>query len=70
LAELFEKHDKLDNLEKFVSLNAQEVYNFKPVEKTITLVKKPYVVPESYDGFDETVVPMHAGQTLAWSLEA
>lgn len=70
LAELFEKHGKLDNLEKFVSLNAQEIYQFKPVEKTITLIKESYAVSQSYDGFDETVVPMYAGQTLAWSVQA
>ncbi len=68
LAELFEEHGKLDNLEKFVSLNAQSVYEFTPVEKTITLIKQDCIVPEIYEGFGENVVPMYAGETLKWSL--
>lgn len=69
LAELFEEHGKLDNLEKFVTLNAQKVYDFKPVEKTITLIKKDAMVPAVYEGFGETVVPMYAGETLKWSIQ-
>jgi len=69
LAQLFEEHGKLDNLEKFVSLNAQKVYEFTPVEKTITLVKEPTKVPAIYEGFGENVVPMYAGETLEWSIK-
>ena len=69
LAELFEKNDSLDNLEKFLSTNAQEVYKFKPVEKTITLVKEDFTVPAVYEAHGETVVPMYAGEKLAWSIK-
>jgi len=69
LAELFENNGKLDNLEKFVSSNAQKVYNFKPLDKTITLVKEEFTVPKIYEGFGENVVPMYAGEKLSWSIE-
>lgn len=69
LTELFEKHDALDNLNAFVSLNAQKIYDFKPVNKTIKLVKKDFVVPCIYEYKNENVVPMYAGETLTWSIE-
>lgn len=69
LTDLFEKHDALDNLNAFVSLNAQRIYNFKPLTKTIKLVKKDFVVPEIYEYKNENVVPMYAGETLAWSIK-
>jgi len=70
LTELFEKYQALDNLNAFVSLNAQKIYNFKPVSKTIKLVKKDFTVPAVYEYENENVVPMYAGETLAWSIEA
>lgn len=64
LAELFDKHDKLDNLQAFVNSNACQIYDIKAPDKTITLEKIPFIVPDSYG----TVVPMFAGQTLEWSI--
>jgi len=69
LAELFEKNDALENLEKFVTLNAQDVYKFKPLAKTITLVKSEYEVPSVYELNDENVVPMYAGEKISWSIK-
>ena len=69
LTELFEENKALDNLNAFVSLNAQRIYNKKPVKKTIKLVKKDFVVPSIYERNGENVVPMYAGETLAWSIE-
>ncbi len=66
LTELFNKHDKLDNLQTFVNGNACRIYGIKPPEKTITLEKKPFTVPEKYG----EVVPMFSGQELAWSIKA
>jgi len=69
LAQIFEDNDALDNLDKFISLNAREIYKFTPIEKTITLIKKDFNVPSSYDGFNQTVVPMFANETIPWSLK-
>jgi len=69
LVELFEEHDKLDNLNAFLSLNAQKIYNFKPLSKDITLVKEEFTVPNIYEGFGENVVPMYNNQKLKWSIK-
>ena len=69
LTELFHKYGKLENLNTFVSLNAQKIYNLNPIEKTIKLIRKDFKVPEVYTYEDEKVVPLFAGQTLLWSIE-
>ena len=63
LAQLFEKHGALENLQAFVSDNARRIYGVEPLEKEVVLEKTPYLVPEIYEG---TVVPMFAGQSLEW----
>lgn len=65
LCEIFEQYDKLDNLQDFVSDNAQRIYGICPEFKEVTLEKRPFVVPESYSG----VVPMYAGNAINWAIE-
>tara|TARA_R110002050_G_scaffold164074_2_gene294047 strand:+ start:309 stop:1322 length:1014 start_codon:yes stop_codon:yes gene_type:complete len=69
LVELFEKHDSLDNLNAFLSLNAQKIYDFKALKKDITLVKEEFTVPNIYEDFGENVVPMYNNQKIAWNLK-
>ncbi|MGB5918085.1 dihydroorotase [Arcobacter sp.] len=69
LTEFFERNGKLDKLNVFVSLNAQRIYNLKPISKPITLIKKDFIVPDVYSYKNEQVVPMFAGKTLLWSIE-
>jgi len=66
LCEIFEQFDKLDNLQSFVSDNAQNIYGICPEFKEVTLEKRPFVVPETYSN----VVPMYAGQTISWAIES
>lgn len=68
LTELFNKYQSLDKLNAFVSLNAQKFYGVKPVKKTIKLVKQDFEVPAIYEYKNENVVPMYAGETIAWSI--
>lgn len=70
LTQLFEKHGKLDNLNKFVSLNAQKIYNLNPVKKTVKLIKKDFIVPSAYEYKEESVVPMFWGEKLSWSIKS
>ena len=66
LAELFETHGaSWEKLQDFVSNNAQKIYGLKPLEKSITLEKKPFLVPNDYNG----VVPMYSGETIAYSIK-
>jgi len=65
LTELFMEHSNVENLQAFISGNAQKIYtNITVPEKSITLEKKPFVVPAIYG----TVVPMYAGETIAYSI--
>ncbi len=65
LARLFETNgSSFDNLQKFVSDNAKNIYGVNPKEQTITLSKTPFTVPQNYG----KVVPMYAGETISWSL--
>ncbi|NNJ09184.1 dihydroorotase [Chloroflexales bacterium ZM16-3] len=64
LAELFERHDALPQLQAFVSDNARAIYGVRPPAKTITLARTPWAVPASYGD----VVPFFAGQTLPWQV--
>ncbi len=66
LTELFEKHNApIENLQAFVSTNAQKIYGITPLQKSVTLIKEPFVVPAEYNG----VVPMFAGEEIAYSIE-
>ncbi len=65
LAKLFESHNKLENLQKFVSDNAENIYNLNfNNKKSITLEKKDFVIPNSYNN----IVPFMGGQKIEWSL--
>jgi dihydroorotase len=66
LVELFEQHHALDKLQAFVSDNAQRIYDIQPPARMVELAQTPWVVPERYG----TVIPMHAGETLAWQMVA
>lgn len=65
LTELFVENSTIEKLQAFVSDNAQNIYkNINVPKKIVTLEKKPFTVPLKYD----TVVPMYAGETLAYSI--
>ena len=64
LAQLFEKHDALNNLQPFVSDNARRIYNITPPQKRVVLHKRPFTVPQKYGN----VIPFMAGAILAWQV--
>lgn len=66
LCDIFDQHDKLDNLQAFVSDNAQAIYQICPTFKEVTLVRKDFTVPAKY----AEVVPMYAGETIPWTVES
>ena len=68
LAQFFDNNNKLENLQKFVSDNACDIYNIKPSSKTINLVKKDFEVPAIYTHKEQKVVPMYANETISWSI--
>jgi len=66
LCEIFDQYDKLDNLQAFVSDNAQSIYGICPEFKEVTLENRPFKVPAKYG----QVVPMYAGETISWAIES
>ena len=66
LCEIFEQYDKLDNLQAFVSDNAQSIYKLCPEFKEVILEKRPFVVPATYGN----VVPMYANQVINWAIQS
>jgi dihydroorotase len=66
LTELFETHNApLENLQAFISGNAQRIYGVTPISKKVILEKKNFKVPAEYNG----VVPMYADEELAYSIK-
>jgi dihydroorotase len=66
LCELFDKHGKLDNLQAFISDNAQNIYGICPEFKEVGLIEEDFIVPDKYG----SVVPIYAGKTIRWSIES
>lgn len=66
LCEIFDQYGKLDNLQDFVSDNAQRIYGICPEFKEVVLENRPFKVPQNYAG----VVPMYAGETINWAIES
>ncbi|ADE56050.1 dihydroorotase [Coraliomargarita akajimensis] len=64
LVELFENHGALDNLQNFISDNAQRIHGFTPPKKTVRLAKTGMEVPASYGD----VVPYRAGEAIPWTV--
>lgn len=65
LCELFDKFDMLNNLQDFISDNAQRIYGICPEFKEVTLSNTPFKIPDIYNG----VVAMYAGETIGWSID-
>lgn len=69
-AEVFDAADSLHRLEGFASLHGPAFYGLSPHEDTVTLVREPEDVPESYTFGPEEVIPLRAGGRTAWRVVA
>ncbi|MGE5624142.1 MAG: dihydroorotase [Bacillota bacterium] len=67
-AEVFEQQKALDKLEAFAGFHGADFYGLPRNADKITLVKKSWTPPESYDFGDGQLVPFRAGEEIAWSL--
>jgi dihydroorotase len=68
-AEAFESEGKLDLLEGFLSEHGAAHYGLEKNQKQITLVKKSWDVPATYEFGGEDVTPLRAGLSVAWSIQ-
>jgi dihydroorotase len=69
-AQAFEAIDALDNLEAFASFNGADFYGLARNTDTITLLRQSWQVPESLTYGTDVIIPLGAGQTLNWQLQA
>ena len=67
-AEAFESVAKLDKLEGFASFFGPDFYLLPRNSKKITLIKQAQSIPAELPLGDVTIVPLRAGETIAWSL--
>ncbi|HEY1066444.1 MAG TPA: dihydroorotase [Pirellulales bacterium] len=70
-AQAFDGVGAIEKLPAFLGGNARRIYGVTPPKKKITLVRKPYAIPERYDngGSGQDLIPMWAGRTIDWSVE-
>jgi len=64
--EVFEQAGALDRLEAFASFHGPDFYRLPRNTGRITLVREAWKVPEQLPFGDDVLVPMRAGESLAW----
>ena len=65
-AEVFEELGVLDRLEAFASFNGADFYGLPRNDDTVTLRRESWTVPVEYPLGDGRVVPLRAGEPVAW----
>ncbi|HAJ76762.1 MAG TPA: dihydroorotase [Gammaproteobacteria bacterium] len=68
-AEVFDSHAALDKLEAFASFYGADFYGLPRNQSSITLLRKDWHMPSEYKLAGDVVVPIRAGDTIAWQLE-
>jgi len=69
-AQTFEEEGALERLEAFASEFGPRFYGLPLNTGTVTLVRTAQAVPAQIAAEGRAVVPFHAGETLAWQLQA
>ena len=69
-AEAFDAVGALDRLEGFASFHGADFYGLPRNTQKLTLLRQPTAVPAQLPLGDAQLVPMRAGESLAWSLSA
>jgi dihydroorotase len=67
-AEAFESVGKLDKLEGFASFFGPDFYLLARNTQKVTLVKQAQNIPAELPLGGDTIVPLRAGETIAWTL--
>lgn len=67
-AEVFEELGVLDKLEAFASFNGPDFYGLPRNQDTLTLVKRPWQMPDTLPLADGKIVPLKAGEQLQWQV--
>src|SRR5690606_30786412 len=67
-AGVFEELGALDKLEAFASFHGPDCYGLPRNTGKVTLVREPWTLPADYAYGTERIVPLLAGETIAWKL--
>jgi dihydroorotase len=67
-AEVFDAAGALDRLEGFASHFGADFYGLPRNDGTVTLVREAWRVPEHYAFGADVLVPLRAGETVAWRI--
>ena len=68
-AEVFEAAGALERLEGFASHHGPDFYGLPRNRDTLTLVREPWQVPDTLAFGTERLVPLRAGETIAWRVQ-
>ncbi len=68
-AEFFAAHAALERLEAFASHHGPDFYRLPRNDNKIMLVRQDWELPTHYSLGDDVVVPLRAGQRLAWQVQ-
>ncbi|TBV02685.1 dihydroorotase [Stutzerimonas kirkiae] len=69
-AQAFEQRNALERLEAFASFHGPDFYGLPRNTERVTLRREDWTLPESLPFGDQQVIPLRAGETLHWRLEA
>jgi dihydroorotase len=69
-AEAFESAGALQHLSAFAAGYGADFYGVPRSQEEVTLVKEPVAIPDQYPLAADTLVPLRAGQSVAWRLLA
>ena len=67
-AEAFEAAGALDRLEGFAAVHGADFYRLPHNAGTVTLLREPWEVPDHYPFGADELVPLRAGERIAWRL--
>jgi dihydroorotase len=67
-AEVFDQANALDRLEAFASHFGPDFYNLPRNTGKLILKRQSQTIPEEFPVGDSTVVPLRAGENLAWTI--
>lgn len=68
-ATAFDQAGRLDRLEAFASVNGPAFYGLPVNTGTLTLKREPFRIPDALPMGTDSLVPLAAGETLAWSVQ-
>ena len=67
-AEVFDQASALDRLEAFASHFGPDFYNLPRNTGKLVLKRQPQIIPDEFPVGESTVVPLRAGESLAWTI--